>query len=65
MKLVDAIFIELPFYGSRKMIHEIQRRIGWTVNRKRVSRIMHKLGVGLEAVVPCKDTINHWERKSA
>ena len=54
MKLVDAIFTELPFYGSRKMVHEIRRRTGWTVNRKRVSRIMRKLG--LEAVVPWKDT---------
>ena len=37
MKLVDAIFTELPFYGSRKMVYEIRRRKGWTVNRKRVS----------------------------
>jgi putative transposase len=54
MRLVDEIFTELPFYGSRKMVHEILTRTGWIVNRKKVRRIMRKLG--LEAIVPWKDT---------
>ncbi|HSQ42022.1 MAG TPA: transposase, partial [Fibrobacteraceae bacterium] len=41
---VDAIFTEIPFYGSREMVHEIQRRTSWSVHRKRVRRIMRKLG---------------------
>lgn len=54
MQLVDEIFTELPFYGSRKMVHEILIRTGWIVNRKKVRRIMRKLG--LEAIVPWKNT---------
>lgn len=54
MQLVDEIFTELPFYGSRKMVHEILTRTGWIVNRKKVRRIMRKLG--LEAIVPWRDT---------
>jgi putative transposase len=62
MQLVDEIFTELPFYGSRKMVHEIMTRTGWIVNRKRVCRIMRKLG--LEAIVPWKDTSKpHTEHK--
>ena len=54
MDLVDGIFTDCPFYGSRKMVYEIRRRKGWTVNRKRVQRIMRRLG--LEAIVPWKST---------
>ena len=54
MELVDEIFTELPFYGSRKIVHEIKLRTGWVVNRKLVRRIMRRLG--LEAIVPWKDT---------
>lgn len=54
MQLVDEIFTELPFYGSRKMVYEILTRTGWIVNRKKVRRIMRKMG--LEAIVPWKDT---------
>jgi putative transposase len=54
MDLVDDIFTELPFYGSRKIVHEILTRTGLIVNRKCVRRIMRKLG--LEAIVPWKNT---------
>lgn len=54
MELVDDIYTELPFYGSRKIVHEILTRTGLIVNRKCIRRIMRKLG--LEAIVPWKNT---------
>jgi len=54
MDLVEGIYTELPFYGSRKIVHEILTRTGLIVNRKCVRRIMRKLG--LEAIVPWKNT---------
>lgn len=63
MDLVDEIFTDCPFYGSRKMVYEILRRTGWIVNRKRVQRIMRHLG--LEAIVPwrCTSTPHPHHRK--
>jgi putative transposase len=62
VRIVDGIFTDLPFYGSRKMVHEILRRHGLVVNRKRIQRIMRKLG--LEAIVPWRSTsIPHPEHK--
>jgi putative transposase len=36
---VQRVALEWPAYGSRRITHELQQR-GWTVNRKRVQRIM-------------------------
>src|SRR5206468_7214751 len=38
-----------PFYGSRRMTYELNER-GWKVNRKRVQRLMRRMG--LEAIYP-------------
>ena len=38
IRLVDEIFTGLPFYGSKKMVHEILAHTGWIVNRKKVRR---------------------------
>lgn len=45
--LIDRIFTDAPYYGSRKMA-EMLRREGHSVNRKRVQRLMREMG--LEAI---------------
>ena len=47
MRLIDAQFMETPFYGSRQMARHL-RRLGHEVNRKRVRRLMGVMG--LEAI---------------
>ena len=44
MKLVDEIYTERPFYGSRSITAILQRR-GHNVNRKRIQGIMRDLGL--------------------
>ena len=44
MRLVDAQFLETPWYGSRQMARHL-RREGHTVERKRVRRLMAKMGL--------------------
>jgi putative transposase len=49
MRLIDQQFLKTPFYGSRRMTASLERS-GETVNRKRVQRLMAKMG--LEAIFP-------------
>jgi putative transposase len=49
MRLIDQQFLRTPFYGSRRMTASLERS-GETVNRKRVQRLMAKMG--LEAIFP-------------
>lgn len=49
MRLIDEIHLELPFYGSRRVVDELADR-GWAVNRKRVQRLMRQMG--LRAIYP-------------
>lgn len=49
LKLLDEAYTRYPFYGSRKMRTYLQER-GYTVNRKRVQRLMRILG--LAGMVP-------------
>lgn len=49
MRVIDETFLEYPWYGSRKMTLHLQR-IGYRVNRKRVQRLMRKIGI--VAIVP-------------
>jgi len=49
MRLIDQQFMSTPFYGSRRMTACLERS-GETVNRKRVQRLMAKMG--LEAIFP-------------
>ena len=44
MRLIDAQFLETPYYGSRQMTHHL-RRVGHEVGRKRVRRLMAKMGL--------------------
>ncbi|GGJ35388.1 hypothetical protein GCM10011320_48930 [Neoroseomonas lacus] len=44
MRLVDAQFLETPWYGSRQMVRHL-RREGYGVWRKRVRRLMARMGL--------------------
>jgi putative transposase len=44
MRLIDAQFLETPWYGSRQMARHL-RREGYTVGRKRVRRLMARMGL--------------------
>ena len=44
MRLIDMQFLETPWYGSRQMARHL-RREGYKVGRKRVRRLMAKMGL--------------------
>jgi putative transposase len=47
MRRIDELYTRTPFYGARKMVHLLGQQ-GYNVNRKRVRRLMQKMG--LEAI---------------
>lgn len=49
MRRIDVLHIELPFYGSRRIMFELNKK-GRAVNRKRVQRLMRLMGI--VALVP-------------
>lgn len=44
MRLIDEQFLETPYYGARQMARYLRRK-GHRVNRKRVRRLMQKMGL--------------------
>ena len=61
MRLIDEQFLETPFYGSRQMARWLGRQ-GHAVSRKRVQRLMRKMG--LEALYQRpRTTVPHPEHK--
>ena len=44
MKLIDAQYLETPYYGSRQMARHL-RREGYNVGRHRVRRLMKLMGI--------------------
>ncbi len=52
-KLIDEIYTAYPFYGSRKIKHELGRR-GHKVGRERVRKLMRSMGI--EAIYPKRKT---------
>ncbi len=44
MRLIDAAFLDMPWYGSRQMVRHL-RRDGHDVGRRRVRRLMAKMGL--------------------
>ena len=61
MRLLDEQYLRTPFYGSRRMSRYL-RSLGYTVNRKRVQRLMRLMG--LEAIYPRRKTsLAHPEHK--
>jgi putative transposase len=51
LRLIDEIYIRWPFYGARKITAELQcMELGFAVDRKRVGRLLRKMGI--EAIYP-------------
>lgn len=44
MRLIDEQFLNRPFYGTRQMARHLRRQ-GYNVGRKRVKRLMRKMGL--------------------
>lgn len=53
MRLIDQQYTKTPFFGSRRMTWQLNQW-GYAVNRKRVQRLMRKMG--LEAIYPRPNT---------
>ena len=53
MKVIDKVYLERPFFGSRRMAVWLKRQ-GYWVNRKRIRRLMRILG--LRAIYRCPRT---------
>ena len=51
MRLIDEEYMRHPFYGSRKLCQWLCQR-GYQVNRKRVQRLMRKMGIASIAPKP-------------
>lgn len=49
MRIIDKEYTDHPFYGSRQMCN-VLRRQGYKINRKRVQRLMRRMG--LQSVAP-------------
>jgi putative transposase len=53
MRRIDALHLEFPFFGSRRIAREL-REVGLVVNRKRVQRLMRIMDI--EAIAPKPNT---------
>ena len=53
MNLIDEEYTRHPFYGTRKMVVYL-RNVGYPANRKRVQRLMRKMGI--QSVAPKPNT---------
>lgn len=51
--LIEKAYSLYPFYGSRRMTNHLQEK-GYSINRKRVQRLMRKLG--LQGIAPGPNT---------
>ena len=61
MRLIDEQFLQTPWYGSRQMARHL-RRLGHVVGRKRVRRLMAKMGLAAVYQRP-RTTVPHPEHK--
>jgi hypothetical protein len=61
MRLIDEQFLETPWYGARQMARHL-RREGYRVGRKRVRRLMARMG--LEPIYQRPRTTNPASRTS-
>ena len=44
MRVIDAAFLDMPWYGSRQMVRHLRRQ-GVNIGRRRVRRLMAKMGL--------------------
>jgi putative transposase len=58
MRLIDEEYTRHPFYGTRKMKYYLNR-LGYQINRKRVQRLMRKMGLQSIAPKPNTSKPNH------
>jgi putative transposase len=61
MRLIDEQYLKTPVYGARQMARHL-RRLGHTVSRKRVRRLMRKMGLAAvyqrpRTTIPMKDHV--------
>jgi len=61
MRLIDEQFLQTPFYGSRQMARWLKRQ-GYCVGRKRVRRLMRKMGLAPIYQAP-RTSIKHPQHK--
>lgn len=61
MKLIDAQFMETPWYGSRQMARHLRRQ-GYAVGRKRIRRLMGRMGLAAVYQQP-RTTVPHPEHR--
>ncbi len=45
MRIIDKIYLEYPFKGSRRLRDDVRARHGIRVNRKRIIRLMRLSGI--------------------
>ena len=45
MGLMDTIFTDRPFYGSRRILQDLRQDYHEQINRKRVIRLMREMGL--------------------
>ena len=55
MRLIDEQYTATPFFGARRIREKLKEK-GWVVTRKRIRRLMKKMG--LEAIYPKPRTSN-------
>lgn len=51
MNRIDEIYLEFPYFGSRQMVRMLQREGRW-VSRKRVQRLMRRMGLQAQGPKP-------------
>jgi putative transposase len=61
MRLIDEQFLETPWYGARQMARHLRRR-GHTAGRKRIRRLMAKMGLAAVYQRP-RTTVPHPEHR--
>lgn len=62
MVLIDREYTRAPFYGYRKMTARLNNNYGYTVNHKRIARLMAKMG--LQSIYPRpRTTVSHAQHK--
>ncbi len=62
MRVIDEAFLETPWYGSRQMARHLRRQ-GYRVGRKRVRRLMARMGLAAIYQQP-RTTVPHPEHRT-